>query len=94
MAPARRRLGAIARELRSTRHAAAVTAAEPPLVMPEQGSVAAEGLELLRDADVQRFLVDGFLLIRPSSLPSAFHADLFQQLEDANEQGNNRELQH
>ena len=94
MAPARRRLGTIARGLRSTGHAAAVTAAEPPLVMPEQGSVAAEGLELLRDADVQRFLVDGFLLIRPSSLPSAFHADLFQQLEDANEQGDNRELQH
>ena len=75
-APARRRLGAIARGLR-TGHAAAVTS-EPtlpqPPPMPEQGSVAAEGLELLRDADVQRFLrflVDGFLLIQPSSLSSA-----------------------
>ena len=97
-APARRRLGAIARGLR-TGHAATFTTEEHPALipepppMPEQGSVAAEGLELLRDADVQRFLVDGFLLIQPSSLSSAFHADLFQQLEDANEQGNNRELQ-
>ena len=62
-----------------------------PLCTPEEASLSADGLTLLRDAEVQRFLVDGILLVQPSSLSSAFHANIFEQLENANERGNNRE---
>ena len=97
-APARRRLGCVACGLCSGRAAAVITGNQvealarwTPLCTPEEASLSAEGLTLLRDAEVQRFLVDGILLVQPSSLSSAFHTNLIQRLEDGNEHGDNRE---
>ena len=92
MAP-RRRLEQVHRAL------AAAAIEEPPLsvlqqlpptaALPETGSLSAEGLELLKDEDVQRFCADGFLLVKPSSLPREFHDELSQQLESTSANGNN-----
>jgi hypothetical protein len=92
-APARRRLDFVGCGLRVGRAAAVATenTGKPSFRSPEEASLSAEGLTLLRDAEVQSFLVDGILLVQPSSLSSAFHANVFQQLENGNEHSNNRE---
>ena len=83
----RRRLGSVLRTLAGG--GAAEPSAPPLRALPEQASVSADGLTLLKDAAVQRFIADGFLLVTPSSLPPEFHAGLFRQLENSDEGGNN-----
>jgi hypothetical protein len=62
----------------------------PPMAaMPEQASLSADGLVLLKDEQVQTFCADGFLLVKPSSLSRQFHAAMVQQLDDSAERGNN-----
>ncbi len=96
--PAQRRLALVGRGLHASRAAARTKPdvmpplrAQRALCTPEEASLSADGLTLLRDAEVQRFLVDGMLLVQPSSLPSTFHANIVQQLENENEHSNNRE---
>lgn len=88
--PFHRRLAHVRRAL-----AAATEEAPPPpppspsLMLPEQASVSADGLTLLKDADVKRFCTDGFLLIQPSSLSRDFHAALCDQLVESGANGDN-----
>ena len=86
------------RRLRGVCHAlAGATAIDEPLMrqlppmaaMPEQASLSADGLVLLKDEQVQTFCSDGFLLVQPSSLSRQFHAEMVQQLDDSAERGNN-----
>ena len=86
MAPAtssRRRLRGISRALAATttEEVPLLRQMEPMAALPEQASLSADGLVLLKDHQVQTFCADGFLLVRPSSLSRQFHEELVEQLD-------------
>jgi hypothetical protein len=89
--PAARRLRGVYRALASgaTIEAPLLPRLPPTAALPEQASLSADGLKLLKDHEVQTFCADGFLLVRPSSLSRQFHAEMVQQLDESAERGNN-----
>jgi hypothetical protein len=94
--PATRRLSGVCRALTTTTSESTVENAAlqlpfllPTAALPEQASVSANGLVLLKDHQVQSFCADGFLLIKASSLSRRFHAEMVRQLDESGETGNN-----
>ena len=68
-------LGRVAKHL-APAPAASVTAAEPPTQAQTQTP------QLLSDADIHQFVVNGFVTVQPSSLSADFHRSIKYQLDE------------